>query len=401
MNSKMNPFFLMVIVYIIIAIIEAIQVVMTQFFHAPHLANIIWFKVHFITIGILTQSIFGAVPLVLSWRKNIENNINWIIWTLLNSGLGTLIIGFSQTNEFFIYTGGTLIFIATFLLIVDIIKLLQVNNENLLTTVNLFYITGLVYLFIGITIGVSLLTSYSGFWNNKSPLETHIHANSWGFLSLVFTGLVIDYFPVFFKEKLLSAKMEKIVYSLMTVGALGLVIGPWTGILYILVPGLLLHITATLLFLYSLIKYVIKNNLTKNLGLLHFISAYAWLFAPLMVSPFVIFKVPGFDYVEANAPEALIYGWALMVGVAIVPYFINKYFLPTSKATLGGNWITLLFLHLGSIILWISIFTEGNPMTHGIAYICWIIALIAFLFEVYILITKNDISEAEQKLVQV
>ena len=400
-KNIMNPFFVMIIIYIIIAIVEAIQVVMTQLFHTSYLVNFIWFRIHFITIGILTQAIFGAVPLVLSWRKNIQNETNWLVWTLLNAGLGALIIGFSQTNEFFIYTGGTLIFVATFLLIFDIIKLLQVNSEKLLSTVNLFYITGLIYLFIGIIIGVSMYTSFSGFWNNKAPLETHIHANSWGFLSLVFTGLIIDYFPVFFKDKLLSDKMEKIIYSFMTIGALGLVIGPWTGILYILVPGLLLHVTGTVLLLYYLINYVLKTNLTRNIGLLHFISAYAWLIAPLLVSPFVIFKVPGFDYVEANAPEALIYGWALMVGVAIIPYFINKYFVPTGKVTLGGNWVTLVFLHLGSIVLWISIFTQGSPVIHGTAYILWIIALAAFFFEVYSLITKYDNSESEQKVVQV
>ena len=382
----MNPFLFMVLLYALIAVLEALQVAIIYLFHTPVLINFSWFRIHFITLGMITQIIFGSIPMLIGWRKNIKVKTNWYMWLLLNSGLVALILGFSQNNEAFIVSGGLLIFLATLVLILEIIKVVNLSDFKITSINNLFYITGLLYLFIGIIVGTGILLGWSDVLHNKSILETHIHANNWGFLSLTFTGIIIDFFPSFFNEELFEPQVEKIIYILMTLGAFGLVFGPWTGWVLLLVPGLLMHLTATLLLLYGLVKFAVHNSRLKDIGLLHFISSYTWMIAPVVVSPFVLFKVSGFE----NAPQALIYGWVLMVGIAIIPYFITRSFFPIIKPSLGGNWITLIFLHIGAMLLWINIFTNDSSLFHGLAYIAWFIALVAFFIELLQLFINHE-----------
>ena len=61
------------------------------------------------------------------------------------------------------------------------------------------------------------------------PIEVHIHANNWGLMSLVFAGLLIDLYPQFTGRELAWPRSVKAIFWLMSWGALGLVLGPWTG----------------------------------------------------------------------------------------------------------------------------------------------------------------------------
>ena len=54
----------------------------------------------------------------------------------------------------------------------------------------------LFYLLVGIIIGTGLFLNWSEALYIKVPLEAHIHANSWGFMSLVFAGLLVDFVPM-------------------------------------------------------------------------------------------------------------------------------------------------------------------------------------------------------------
>ena len=99
---------------------------------------------------------------------------------------------------------------------------------------------------MGIIVGTGLWLGWSGPLRIQVPLEVHIHANNWGFLSLVFAGLIIDMVPLLRGQPLATPRALKIIFWSMTLGALGLVMGPWLGgALWVTVPGLVLHIAAT------------------------------------------------------------------------------------------------------------------------------------------------------------
>lgn len=75
-----------------------------------------------------------------------------------------------------------------------------------------FYITGVFYLLIGIIIGAGLWLNGSVALHIKVPLEAHMHANSRGFMSLAFAGLLIDFIPMFTGQPLGSKTAASMIY---------------------------------------------------------------------------------------------------------------------------------------------------------------------------------------------
>ncbi|HNC91692.1 MAG TPA: hypothetical protein PL000_22400, partial [Anaerolineales bacterium] len=187
------PYLLTTLLYTFVAMFvaaDASLVSMTVFSAFPALR---WVRVHFITLGILSQLVFGVLPiLTASLSKKEKPAMRWDIWLMLNAGLVTLVAGFASMNHPMIFTGGTLIFIAALLLI---LQLWNIRGGDAPASLK-FYITGIFYLLVGIIIGTGLFLNWSDALYIKVPLEAHIHANSWGFMSLVFAGLMVDVIPM-------------------------------------------------------------------------------------------------------------------------------------------------------------------------------------------------------------
>ena len=100
----------------------------------------------------------------------------------------------------------------------------------------------------------------------------------------------------------------------MTLGALGLVLGPWFGgSLWFTVPGLVLHISATLTLVVLALRSLAGSGQLRAAGGWHILLAYVWILLPVFVAPLIILGVSGFPGagIEATAPQALIYGWVL------------------------------------------------------------------------------------------
>lgn len=170
----------------------------------------------------LTQALFGALPLLVATRRKIPlPAIRWDIWATLNVGLIVLLAGIPSVNPQLIFTGGTLIFIAATLLAKQLWELRPRNAQPLSQSVK-FYVMGLAYLLLGIIVGTGLWLGWSGPLRIQVPLEVHIHANNWGFLSLVFAGLIIDMMPLLGGKPLASVRTINMIYWSMALGALGL-----------------------------------------------------------------------------------------------------------------------------------------------------------------------------------
>jgi hypothetical protein len=247
-----------------------------------------------------------------------------------------------------------------------------------------FYLSGLSFFLIGIIIGTGLWFGWTGWLQIVTPVETHIHANSWGLMSLVLAGLIFDLYPQWTGRELAWPNSDRPIFIMMTLGALGLTIGPWVNSLVFMVPGLVLHVGATVWLLLNVIRPIRADRAAWTPSILHLITSYVWLLVPIMMAPLIIFKVSGIPAadIEANAPQALIYGWLLMASFALVPYFFTRVFEPEVTARLGGNWFSLAMLHLGAILLWIGIFAiDARSVLHGGAYALWAIATIPIIIE--------------------
>ncbi len=327
---------------------------------------------------------FGILPLLaagrISWAKV---NFRWEIWLLLNAGILALIFGIPSNHQRLILLGSGLVFAAT------VWKLWQLNmiqSERFAADYNRpFYFIGLGYLLLGIVVGAGIRLGWSAALKILVPLEVHIHANNWGFLSLVFAGILIDNYPAWTGKPIVPPGARKAILWMMSFGALGLVLGPWFQSLFFTVPGLLMHITATVWLLLSGVKAAqLSPTIWQKPGIWHLLTAYIWILLPVFIAPLILLKVPGFPGagIEQNAPQALIYGWVFQFGIAVIPYFVQRLLQPEQPAQLGGSWLGLILIHLGAVFLWASIFAGSwQPFLHGSAYLLWAVAIVPIAYQ--------------------
>jgi hypothetical protein len=369
----------MLVLYLFVAVLAALDASLVSLELLPWFSGIRWLRIHFITLGMMTQALFGALPLLVAARRKLPRpSTRWDIWLTLNVGLIILLAGIPSVNQPLIFAGGTLIFVAAWLLAKQLWSM-RGESQPLGQSVK-FYLSGLAYLLLGILVGTGLWLGWSGPLRIQVPLEVHIHANNWGFLSLVFAGLIIDMLPLIGGKPAAGSRTITLIFWSMTLGALGLVAGPWLGgALWATAPGLVLHILATVWVLALLVRGLAQAGALRAAGGWHLITAYVWILLPVLVAPFILLNVPGFigGDIEATAPQALIYGWVLQFGFALIPFLVQRYLLHEEKAELGGTWWSLFAINVGSALVWASIFVVPMRATlHSLAYLTYVLAML-------------------------
>ena len=382
-----NPYFLVSFLYVALAVLSALDASLIHFELLPAFAGLRWVRIHFITLGGLTELAFGVFPILVASRAGLPRpKIRWDIWLTLNLGLLILLVGIPPMNAVLITTGGTLVFIATTLLIVQLARLRAPGPAAQSSGGRKFYMAGLAYLLLGILVGTGLWQGWSAWLQIKVPIEVHIHANNWGFMSLLFAGLLIDLYPGFAGRALAWPRSVTPIFWMMTLGALGLVLGPWTQSNLFSVPGLVLHLSATLWLLAGVVKPLTGDRKLWTPGMLHLVTSYVWILAPVLVAPLIIMQVPGFPGagIEQSAPQALIYGWVLQFGYAMLPYLFRRVSLAETSPRLGGNWLSLVAVHLGGVFLWVGIFRPNDvALFHGVAYGLWFVSMLPIVYELW------------------
>ncbi|MCA9934166.1 MAG: hypothetical protein H6662_19280 [Ardenticatenaceae bacterium] len=396
----MGLYFLMALLFVALAVLQALDASLVGLGILPWFNGMRWLRVHFITLGALTEVLFGVLPWLVAQKNNLPRpQFRWDIWLALNSGILSLLVGIPLVNAVPIYAGGTLVFVATVLLMGQLWGLRGGGEGTAVSPARKFYLVGLAYFLLGIIIGTGLWFNWPNWLHIAIPLETHIHANNWGFMSLTFAGLMVDLYPRWTKRQLAMPHSITPIFWMMTLGALGLVLGPWFDSLVFTVPGLVLHLGSTFWLLYNVIKPLRGDRAAWTPGVWHLISAYVWILVPVLVAPFLILGIgnlPG-PAIESNAPQALIYGWLLQVGYAILPYFFRRILEPQAEATLGGNWLSLATSHLGGLFLWLSIFIVSvRGVLQGIAYGFWVVSLIPIAIELGRIVNAHLAVDNEQ-----
>ncbi|MBT3713618.1 MAG: hypothetical protein HN736_01605 [Anaerolineae bacterium] len=397
----MIPYLIMTFLYFVIAIVAALAASFSSWQLLPWFTGMVWLRIHFITLGILTQVVFGAMPILVAKEHNLPRpKIRWDIWLSLNAGIALLLIGIPLFNKVPIISGGTLVFTATTLLLIQLAGI-RTQSEKMLAVMEgrKFYIAGLFYFLIGILVGTGMFT----YWTEPLGIvgdigEVHIHANNWGFMSLVFIGFFVDLYPKWAKRPLSNLKAITPIFWMMTVGAMGLVLSPWLASMTLAAIGALLHTSANIWLLVIAIKPLRGDKPAWTAGMAQMLVSYFWLFAPLSMAPFVIFGIESIlpaKLLEATTPQALIYGWLLQFGYATVPYFFHRFFVGEEQAELGGTWLSFWLVNLGAIFLWLSIFIESSRgLLHGGAYILWTASFIPVLIDLWKK-TKTGMAKAE------
>lgn len=401
-----NLYFLMIALFMGMAALIAADAALTSFTLLPWFNGLRWLRVHFITLGAVTEALFGLLPAIVAIRAGLPRpKFRWDIWLTLNLGLLALLVSIPIINRALIFSGGTLIFIAATLLLVQ----LQGMRGTAMTQSasgggagRKFYIAGLSYFLVGILVGTGLWLGWSDWLRIQVPVEVHIHANNWGLLSLVFAGLLVDLYPTWAKRPLAWPRSITPIFWMLTIGALGLVLGPWVKSNWFSVPGIILFLAATFWLLLNVIKPLWGDKVAwSQPGLWHLVTAYFWILAPVLVAPLIILNVPGFPGtgIEQNAPQALIYGWVLQFSYAFIGYFFYRIFLPDEPVRLGGSWFSLITGHLGGFFLWASIFlADYQSFLHGMAYLFWTISMIPVVWALWQIMRRGLASLSDRDI---
>ncbi len=384
----MNPFFLTSLLFGFFAVLGAVDAASVSFDLLPAFPGLRWLRVHLITLGIVTQSLFGLMPGLVAARHGLQKPKPRLdIWLVLTTGILTLLFGIPLTNVSIMATGGTLVFAAAVMLIDQLRRLGpdKISPESGHPSGRRFYITGLAFFLLGIYVGTGLWFGWTIPLRIQVPLEVHIHANNWGLISLVFAGLLVDLYPRLTGRMFAWPGSINKIYWLMTIGALGLVLGPWTTWMVFTVPGLLMHLAGTIWLLLNIFRPLVGSELLRTPGPWHLASSYIWILAPVLMAPLILLNVPGFPGVgiEQRAPQALVYGWVLQFSYGLLPFFAGQ-ISDQPEPRLGGSWISLAFVHLGGILLWASIFLDPiQGFLHGSAYVLWALSFLPILGQMW------------------
>lgn len=385
----MNPYLITSVVFLFFAGLTALDSALTSFQILPWFNGLNWLRVHLITLGALTEALFGILPVLAARRAGLKaGRLRWDIWLALTVGLLVLLVGVPLMSYVLIATGGTLIFIATILLISSLCGLAPAAGETdrPAGSGRMFYLVGLAYLLLGIIVGSGLWFGWGQALGMANPTEVHIHTNIWGFMSLALAGLIIDLYPHWTGRALAWPGAMRPVFWMMSLGALAAVIGPWVEVLPLMALGILIHQAATAWLVLSMIKPLRETNAAQKPGIWHVISAYAWQLAIVIATPLMVLLRPGFSAagLEQTAPQVLIYGWMLQFGYAVIPYLLRRAVAPQQEASLGGSWFSLAAVHLGGVFLAASIIsTIGSAQFLGAAYLLWFFSLLPIAHQLW------------------
>jgi hypothetical protein len=175
------------------------------------------------------------------------------------------------------------------------------------------------------------------------------------------------------------------IYWGMTLGAFGLVLGPWLGGnpgMPFTVVGLILHLASTAWLLILMVRVLNRNSRLNSAGAWHLVASYLWILAPVLAAPLILTGVLPSGPIEATAPQALIYGWVLQFGIALIPYIARRFFLRQENPQLGGSWWSLTAATVGSLLVWTSIFLiPAQGVLYGIGFAFYALALVRPLKE--------------------
>jgi cytochrome c oxidase cbb3-type subunit I len=381
-----NVYLLMAVTYLSLALLAAFDSALTSFELVPWFAGLPWLRVHLITLGAVTQAIFGLLPaLVARSLGQPAQRTRLDIWFALNAGLIILIAGIPLVNGILIIGGGTLLFIATLLLLQQLHRL-RVAAPPAARPASLdgrpYFLAGLAFLLVGVLAGTGLWLGWGGPLRMARPKEVHLHANIWGFTALVFAGLLVEVYPRVTGRSLAWPRSLRPIFWLMSSGSLLLLIAPWAGANRLTAPGMILLLAATAWLLLNLIVPLRHEpEAWSHPGIWHLLTAYYWVLAPLFALAVITIRggtetLPRAT-IEQDAPQWLIYGWLLHFAYALLPYFFRRAFEPGEPATLGGSWFSLIAIHLGSLFFWAGILGIGSRAAlQGVAYLFWAVSLL-------------------------
>lgn len=329
MLTYVSPFYLMSGLYVTGAVAFLLLMALAGLQVIPSLPGVTWLRIHIVTIGAVTQALFGALPALAAARLGGEGQpagAAWKQWSLLNVGFILLLVGMpAQPRHIFLaVTGATLVFLAVLSLVNSLYGMARRSPRGAGAGAGTrFYLTAPIFFLVGITLAVSMLLGWPAPGGWAGTREAHIHANNWGFLSLAAAGILIDLTPVLTGRPLARPGWVSASYWLITIGAVLLVAGPWLDVMPVMLAGMVPFLIGVILLLVNVARSRDPRG-PMPVRATHLLASYIWVFAPIVAAP-ALHLVPGLLPIaaaETAALQGLAYGWGLQLAIAALPVLV-------------------------------------------------------------------------------
>lgn len=387
MRVLRNPFYLMAGAYLVLdALALAALALVTAGVLAP-IPGLVWIRIHLLTIGVVVQVILGALPGLVAARLGTKppgRAMSITLWLLVNGGFALLLYSMPAGLSRLAAVAAAAIFLAIVLLLATIHRRGACPPVRSRAGMR-FFVAGPMFFLIGIVMAVSMLLNWPAPGGFFGMLEAHVHANVWGFLALIVAGVLLERVPAAVGRSLRWPHLVPAISWLLVLGALGLVSGPWLGVLPLTILGIVVYVTGTALLLANLLATAVAGHRwTANIA--HLLIAYIWMIVPAVIAP-VILALTGrlpTGRVEAAAVSGLIAGWVLQIVLGGLPLRLRE--LRHRASGWDGSWASVVLLNLGVLLVWIAAFVPPGslmmPFTvigYTLIVVAWVRPLVAIL----------------------
>ncbi|WP_129113574.1 hypothetical protein [Halegenticoccus tardaugens] len=370
MHVRNNPFFLMAGLYLSVGLLVVVGKLGVEVGAVDALPRLRWLTIHFVTIGGLTQALFGALPAlgsVPSTAGSASTRNRWVQWLSLNAGYPLILIGMATGDTTTTVVGATLVLIGLAGLLVTVYRSTTSSNSR-----TRFFRTAPWFLVIGILAAFGMLLNIHGPGGYFGLIEAHVHANVWGFLALVAAGALLTTTPRLFEADLQYPRLRDVAYWGIIVGAAGLVAGPWLARHELTMAGLVVYVIGTAALLANVIGTYRTGTRAQPRRLALILGAYLWLAFPVPWAPLVLLfpeTVPA-GAIEIAAINGLVFGWMLQLAMAFLPTVVVTLSSETgefssrldaaSEIVGQPSWLQITSVNLGMLALWA---TAMPPLT--------------------------------------
>jgi len=352
---RIDPYLLMAALYLTVGVLALAGRLALEAGVVSGLPRARWTTIHLVTIGGMTQALFGALPrLVRAAGGTLAADRPGVRWLLLNVGYPLVLVGMTAGSTLVAVAGATLVLVALGSLGIAVARASGPAEVVAFRTAPWF-------LALGILAALGILTGVHGPGGYFGSLEAHVHANVWGFLGLTAAGALSLLVPVVAGEALPRPRWRRWSFAGIAVGAAGLVAGPWLALAPVTFGGLAVYLAGTVLLLANVVgAWRAAGGFDARLG--HVLGAYVWLLFPVPWAPFVLLapELVAAGAIERAAIDGLVFGWMLQLAMAFLPVVIawtgtGDRDLAGAAAVVGEpSRLGLVSVNAGVLALWIT-----------------------------------------------
>ena len=378
MQTRTNPFIVMAGLYLTVGLAAVVGVLAVESGLVESLPRLRWVLIHLVTIGGLTQAVFGALPSLVSAAnesaRQPDGGRRWVQWLSLNAGYPLLLIGMATGSMTVAVTGAAIVLGALGLLLSTVFRTSAHGTER---GIRRYYRLAPWFLVVGILAAFGMLLGIHGPGGYFGSLEAHVHANVWGFLALIVAGALFTLLPALLGVELRYPRLVSVTFWGLTIGVVGLIAGPWLAHNEVTVVGLGTYVVGTVALLANVVGTYRSSDRSQPRRIALVLGAYLWLVFPVPWAPLVLLfpdTVPA-GAIEIAAINGLVFGWMLQLAMAFLPVVAATFagsvtdrgFVETVAAVAAEcpqpSWIQVGSVNLGMLALWLTPVAVGGEST--------------------------------------